>query len=196
MTLPKLTVNNITASFAVNRTFPIESMGGEARQSKTNWAVRYVKDDYTLVCKQFNSIVKRIATSRKQVTALIYRSGSVVLVGGNSRKSVREALHSFLNLYECELSKPLKFSNFAMSFRYNTSLNLVKLYDNILAFKVPELVTPSYEVELFPSLIVRMRYHNTKASIFTSGKVIITGCKEVRNGKHMMQLLLSLFGNQ
>lgn len=178
-----LRVTNITASFKVDRTFELVALCDDPLTYPSRVTVKNGK------AKKFHSAVQRLVVNGKMVTALVYESGSVVLVGGQSQEIVTGAMIAFLEEHNCHLAAPLVFSNFVFTFSVKRRLNLRKLYHSILVH--PLLSCPVYEVELFPSLLVS--YKKVKASIFHTGRVIITGCRHPIQGQEMYTILISLF---
>lgn len=181
-----LRITNITSNFKVNRKFDLDVVCRQPLISQSK--ITNVKGKP----RRFKSAVESIITNGRIVTALIYESGSVVLVGGKSEEMVREALDSFLTTHDCKLEQPLCFSNFAMTFSVPFNLDLCRMYKNIMNNQYNELFCPIYEIEIFPSLLVTRRETNTKASIFHTGRVIITGCRCPTEGEEMYKILRPL----
>lgn len=182
-----LRITNITCHFKVDCRFSLDAVCSQPLVCESKATTVGGKT------RRFKSAVESIITGENIVTALIYESGSVVLVGAKSQDVAREALASFLSNHACNITKPLTFSNFAMTFAVTHRLDLRSLYNDVVSGKHKLLTCPIYEVEIFPSLLVSRRHTNTKASIFHTGKVIITGCRTPHDGDIMYSLLLSLF---
>ena len=184
-----LRVTNITASFKVDKCFDLSALCQDALTNESRVTLVGGKP------KKFNSVVQRLIIRGKIVTALIYKSGGVVLVGGKTKKIVREAMSQFLVEHNCQLRQPLTFSNFAMTFSVPHNLDLIRIYKHVLT-GTSALCCPIYEVELFPSLLLTKKNTSTKASIFHTGRVIVTGCRTPKHGQRMysdLQLIFNKF---
>lgn len=177
-----LRIVNITASFKADREFDLSTLCKDPLTYPSRIAIKDGKP------RQFQSAVRSIIVDGKIVTALIYRSGSVVLVGGQSPEMVRRAMDSFLNQEDSHQVTPLVFSNYVMTLSVDHNLNLTFLYEIVRTHHL--LTCPVYEVELFPSLLIS--YGSIKASVFHTGRVIITGCKHPTQGQEMYNILISL----
>ena len=130
------------------------------------------------ISRSFASVVQRIPiTSKRTVTALVYASGRVVLVGGRSVGDLQQAITRFLLQHNTRLEEPLRISNYALHFHTNRPLNLVKLYD---AFR-KNFENVHYEVELFPSL--NASCGRARVIVFHTGKVLITGVQSVNDAE-------------
>lgn len=182
-----LRVTNITANIKTERRFNLKKLlkMHNIRASKESTVADKVK--------RFSSVVQRLTLhDGHQVTALIYSSGQVVLVGSRSCEQVIEAVNTFLETHHTSLTEPASITNYAMSAAFSKRLNLSKIYELIRQNISPELCFPFYEIELFPSLSLSKRNTNTKAILFHSGKIIITGCKTVDDGQDMFLLIQSV----
>lgn len=109
-----------------------------------------------------------------EVTALAYASGSVVLVGGRSQKQAEEAVTEVCNLLGTRVKKGLKLCNLVLNVKLRMTCKL-----EILAQRLQEsglFKSVSLETELFPAIVLQQKDSRTKASIFASGHVNVTGC--------------------
>lgn len=196
----ELRLRNITASFAVDRKFDlteISSLPEAGRVVRSLWK-RKPKNrgdlDWTLYRlsngrrKGFRSLRLKLDTGSKTVTALIYESGSVVLVGANSEEQLANAEQQIHQLYSCNTKTEMKIVNFVFSFRLPNPLHLEMLYT------LPEFSARFdmiFEPELFPCLILTYKQQpKLKAKIFKSGSVIITGCKCKGDGEKIYGFLV------
>lgn len=197
-------VTNITASFSVNRKFVLEELSQSSEENrvvKRRWKRSRKPDDASPSWtrsrashnggrKKFQSVRQRIVVSGKNVTALIYSSGAVVLVGANAVEQIHEAKEKILEMYDCSVAKPLTVSNFAFASKYTKPVNLEKIYS--IAREKGGLFDPLFEPELFPSLLLTLKNTNTNARVFKSGSIIISGCRTLDQGIRMYNLLIEL----
>ena len=196
----ELRITNMTATFAVNRNFNLQQI---ALKPETDRAVTHLwkrKDkqrpatDWTTCrvtygrIKGFRSLRLKIKTCSKIVTALVYETGSIVLVGANKVDQLENAKCQILEHYDCKLTRDVKIANYAFSCRFPEPLNLDKMFNSAHQMSLKAL----YEPELFPCLLLSTRDSSVKAKVFKSGSVIITGCKNLDEGNDMYTQIVSL----
>lgn len=121
---------------------------------------------------QFPGLVFRI--EKMKVTALIFKSGKMVVTGAKDTKSLIEAVKRIIRtLIENGIKikgKPIiQIQNIVASANLNVEVNLEEA-----AYK---LENNMYEPEQFPGLIYRMSDPHVVLLIFSSGKMVITGAK-------------------
>jgi TATA-box binding protein (TBP) (component of TFIID and TFIIIB) len=179
-----LEVTNITVSFRCCKKFNFATFCDDPLKFPSNVVTVNGKE------KKFNSMVERIDCGEKYVTALVYKTGSVVMVGANSEFMADDAIDRFLHEHHTKLLAEPKFSNYAFTFHVGHKVDLKSLYTLVSNHEC--ISHPVYEVELFPALLVTRKDTNTKASIFHSGRVILTGCKTMTAGQEMYDILKGL----
>jgi len=121
---------------------------------------------------QFPGLVFRL--EKMKVTALIFKSGKMVVTGAKDTKSLIEAVKRIIRtLIENGIKikgKPIiQIQNIVASANLNVEVNLEEA-----AYK---LENNMYEPEQFPGLIYRMSDPHVVLLIFSSGKMVITGAK-------------------
>lgn len=121
---------------------------------------------------QFPGLVFRL--ERPRITALIFKSGKMVVTGSKSTQelitAVKRIIKTFYNHGIKITGRPkIQIQNIVASANLNVGVNLeeaaIKLENNM------------YEPEQFPGLIHRMTNPYVVLLIFSSGKMVITGAK-------------------
>lgn len=124
--------------------------------------------------KRFAAVIMRIREPK--TTALIFSSGKVVCTGAKSEQDSRVAARKYAKII-CKLG----FDQ--VSFKEFTIQNIVASCDVKFPIRLEGLyyshgLFASYEPELFPGLIYRMKKPKIVLLIFVSGKVVLTGAKK------------------
>ncbi len=121
---------------------------------------------------QFPGLVYRLQSPR--ITALVFKSGKMVVTGAKSVKqlvwAVKTILKKFITKGIAIQGRPqIQIQNIVASANLNVLVDLEKA-----AFVLPHSM---YEPEQFPGLIYRMDKPRVVLLIFSSGKMVITGAK-------------------
>ncbi|MGC9071534.1 MAG: TATA-box-binding protein [Acidilobus sp.] len=121
---------------------------------------------------QFPGLVYRLQSPR--ITALVFKSGKMVVTGAKSVKqlvwAVKTILKKFITKGIAIQGRPqIQVQNIVASANLNVLVDLEKA-----AFVLPHSM---YEPEQFPGLIYRMEKPRVVLLIFSSGKMVITGAK-------------------
>ncbi|XP_065879250.1 TATA-box-binding protein 1-like [Euphorbia lathyris] len=123
---------------------------------------------------RFAAVIMRIREPR--TTALIFASGKVVCTGAKSEDLSRLAARKFARIVH-KLGFSVKFKEFKIQ-NIVASCD-VKFIIRLEQFALSEhAIFTSYEPELFPGLIYRMKEPQVVLLIFVSGKMVITGAKK------------------
>jgi transcription initiation factor TFIID TATA-box-binding protein len=122
--------------------------------------------------EQFPGLVLRLEAPK--VTALVFRSGRMVVTGAKSTpmliKAVKKIIKMLLKYYVTITTKPrIQIQNIVASANLGAEVMLEKV-----AFLLENTM---YEPEQFPGLIYRMSDPHVVLLIFSSGKMVITGAK-------------------
>lgn len=122
--------------------------------------------------QRFAAVIMRIRDPK--TTALIFRSGKMVVTGAKSEDSARTAARKYARIIQ-KLEFPVHFTDFKIQ-------NMVGSCDVRFPIRLEGLAYKhshysSYEPELFPGLIYRMVQPKVVLLIFVSGKVVLTGGK-------------------
>jgi len=124
---------------------------------------------------QFPGLIFRL--DKPKATALIFRSGKMVVTGTKSTNELIEVVKRMIRIlarHGIRISgKPrIQIQNIVASGDIGALVNLEKA-----AYMLEDSM---YEPEQFPGLIHRMRDPRVVLLIFSSGKMVITGAKEER----------------
>ncbi|ONM07657.1 TATA-binding protein1 [Zea mays] len=109
-----------------------------------------------------------------KTTALIFASGKMVCTGAKSEQQSKLAARKYARIIQ-KLGFPAKFKDFKIQ-------NIVGSCDVKFPIRLEGLAYShgafsSYEPELFPGLIYRMKQPKIVLLIFVSGKIVLTGAK-------------------
>ncbi len=159
---PTIRIENIVATVILDQTLDLNLI--ESRVPN----VTYQPD-------QFPGLILRL--EKPKTTALIFKSGKMVVTGAKSTSQLIDAVKKIIKLLRKHgikiVSKPrIQIQNIVASGDIDYYVNLEKaayLLENSM-----------YEPEQFPGLIYRMRNPRVVLLIFSSGKMVITGAKEER----------------
>jgi transcription initiation factor TFIID TATA-box-binding protein len=156
---PSVKIENIVATVTLDQTLDLHEIERSVPR------VEYNPD-------QFPGLVFRL--DRPKVTALIFKSGKMVVTGSKSTQElIRSVKRIIKTLYEHGIKitgRPkIQIQNIVASANLNVEVNLEEA-----AYK---LENNMYEPEQFPGLIHRMRDPHVVLLIFSSGKMVITGAK-------------------
>ncbi len=156
---PSVKIENIVATVTLDQTLDLHEIERSVPR------VEYNPD-------QFPGLVFRL--DRPKVTALIFKSGKMVVTGSKSTQElIRSVKRIIKTLYEHGIKitgRPkIQIQNIVASANLNVEVNLEEA-----AYK---LENNMYEPEQFPGLIHRMSNPHVVLLIFSSGKMVITGAK-------------------
>ena len=122
--------------------------------------------------KRFAAVIMRIRTPKS--TALIFSTGKVVVTGASSVENAWISARKYVRILQ-KLEFPAKFTD------YNIC-NIVSCCNCGFPIRLESFAhfkpqNSSYEPELFPGLIYRMKQPKVVILIFVSGKIVLTGAK-------------------
>ncbi|BBH04274.1 TATA binding protein 2 [Prunus dulcis] len=128
-------------------------------------------DKYNKV-RRFAAVIMRIREPK--TTALIFASGKMVCTGAKSEQQSKLAARKYARIIQ-KLGFPAQFKDFKIQ-------NIVGSCDVKFPIRLEGLAYShgafsSYEPELFPGLIYRMKQPKIVLLIFVSGKIVLTGAK-------------------
>lgn len=123
--------------------------------------------------KRFAAVIMRIRDPK--TTALIFSSGKMVCTGAKSEEQSKIAARKYARIIQ-KLGFSVQFKEFKIQ-------NIVGSVDVKFPIRLEGLAFAhghfsSYEPEIFPGLIYRMKRPKIALLIFVSGKVVLTGAKE------------------
>jgi transcription initiation factor TFIID TATA-box-binding protein len=126
--------------------------------------------------KRFSAVIMRIRDPK--TTALIFRSGKMVVTGAKSEEQARNAARKYARIIQ-KLEFPVRFTDFKIQ-------NIVGSCDVRFPIRLEGLAYKHshfahYEPELFPGLVYRMTQPKIVLLIFVSGKVVLTGARSLED---------------
>jgi transcription initiation factor TFIID TATA-box-binding protein len=137
--------------------------------------------------KRFPGAVYRIPDPK--IACLIFSSGKVVLTGIRNQKALADGLAIVIKSLKKVGIEPLKeprvaITNMVCSYNLGKYININKLSVTL------NLENIEYEPEQFPGLVYRIKEPRIVVLIFSSGKIILTGGKnleDVRKGLDFLE---------
>lgn len=135
--------------------------------------------------KRFPGAVYRI--EKPKIASLIFSSGKVVLTGIRDKNALDEGLKliiSSLKKAGVKVKEPkVAITNIVCSYDIGKYINLNKVVITL------NLENIEYEPEQFPGLVYRIRDPKIVALLFSSGKIILTGGKNLDDIKKGLDFL-------
>ena len=179
-------VTNITACFSVATTINLDELSRGclfARRTK----------GYKTSNRFFDSVRLSVYTQTKKVTALIYRSGRIVIIGADCELQLIDAKDQITCLLNTFVQESITVSNYVFTHDLKQPVNLASIYNELRNNSDIRVGSVQYEPELFPALIIKINLKHmereTKVTIFQTGKMNITGCRRREEGTRTKQVL-------
>lgn len=122
--------------------------------------------------KRFSAVILRIREPK--ATALVFRSGKIVVTGAKSEDCAKLAARKFTRIIQKIGFQP-QFTDFKIQNVVATCA--VGFRVRLEGLAIDHLQFARYEPELFPGLVYRMAGSHAVVLIFTTGRIIITGTK-------------------
>jgi transcription initiation factor TFIID TATA-box-binding protein len=137
--------------------------------------------------KRFPGAVYRIADPK--IACLIFSSGKIVITGVRDEKALADGLAIVIQSLQDAGITPLKepriaITNMVCSYNLDRYINLNRM---TVALNVENV---EYEPEQFPGLVYRIKDPKIVVLIFSSGKIILTGgrnLEDVRKGLDVLE---------
>ncbi|EFJ17606.1 hypothetical protein SELMODRAFT_16705, partial [Selaginella moellendorffii] len=153
------TLQNIVATVNMDCKLELKTIALHARNAEYN-------------PKRFAAVIMRIREPK--TTALIFASGKMVCTGAKSEQNCRLAARKYARIIQ-KLGFPSQFKDFKIQ-------NIVGSCDVRFPIRLEGLAFShghfsTYEPEIFPGLIYRMKQPKIVLLIFVSGKIVLTGAK-------------------
>jgi transcription initiation factor TFIID TATA-box-binding protein len=173
-TPPTPTINNIVATANIGTPVDLKTIAMRIRNAEYRPA-------------QFPAVFVRILVPAS-ATVMIFAGGALVCTGGKSVHDARMALRKV-----CAVIRKVCSSDSIQcrDFNVRTVVAHVDLRFPVrlesLALTHPECAT--YEPEIFPGLVYRMPQPKLTLTIFTSGKVNVTGAKTIEDIQRALAVL-------
>ncbi|KAL2480423.1 TATA-box-binding protein 2 [Abeliophyllum distichum] len=153
-------IQNIVSTVNLYCKLDLQTIAQKARNSEYN-------------PNRFAAVMMRI--KEPKTTALIFASGKMVCTGAKTMQQSKLAARKYARIIQ-KLGFPAKFKNFKIqnimgSCDVNFSIRLE-------SFQISSHgIFSTYEPELFPGLIYRMKKAKIVILVFSSGKIVIAGAK-------------------
>ena len=168
-----LKIENIVASGAIAESIDLVALSEKIENCELNK-------------KRFPGAVYRIQDPK--IAALIFSSGKVVLTGIRNDKALADGLAIIIKSLKKAGIKPLKepriaITNMVCSYNLGKYINLNKI---VVTLNVENI---EYEPEQFPGLVYRIKDPKIVVLIFSSGKIILTGGKNLEDIKRGLDVL-------
>jgi transcription initiation factor TFIID TATA-box-binding protein len=166
-------IENVVASSDIGQELDLETLANDL-----------VVSDYNP--DNFPGLVYRL--QEPKAAALIFRSGKIVCTGANSIENVQTALQQvFDELRELGIQvaadPEIVVQNIVSSGDLGCTLNL-----NAIAIGLG-LENIEYEPEQFPGLVYRLDEPSVVALLFGSGKLVITGGKQLEDAERALSVI-------
>lgn len=167
----KIKIQNVVVSTHVDVVFPL-----------TKIAESYEDAEYEP--EAFPGLVVRLKDPN--ITALVFRSGTVVCVGAKGLKEANEGIRKILNLIrkigvKIPTTYRTKIQNIVAVGNLGYSLNLESI-----AFSMED---SEYEPENFPGLICRLDDPKVSFLVFSSGSIVCIGAKKVSDARKGLEMI-------
>ncbi|KAL9303797.1 hypothetical protein ACSQ67_021060 [Phaseolus vulgaris] len=169
------TLQNIVSTVNLDCKLDLKTIALQARNAEYNPKASFTNICYLRNCAciyRFAAVIMRIREPK--TTALIFASGKMVCTGAKSEQQSKLAARKYARIIQ-KLGFPAKFKDFKIQ-------NIVGSCDVKFPIRLEGLAYShgafsSYEPELFPGLIYRMKQPKIVLLIFVSGKIVLTGAK-------------------
>lgn len=164
-------IENVVASSDIGQELDLETLANDL-----------VASDYNP--DNFPGLVYRL--QEPKAAALIFRSGKIVCTGANSIENVTTALQQvFGELRDLGIqvtnSPKIEVQNIVSSADLGHTLNL-----NAIGLGLENI---EYEPEQFPGLVYRLDEPSVVALLFGSGKLVITGGKQIEDAEQALSVI-------
>lgn len=126
--------------------------------------------------RRFAAVIMKLREPR--TTALVFKTGKMIVTGAKDVQESQNASHLYVKIIQ-RCGFPAKVSDHKIS-------NISATVDFGFPIRLEGLMYAhhsncTYEPELFPGLVYRMQSPKVVLLIFVSGKVVITGAKDVQS---------------
>lgn len=167
----KIKIQNVVVSTHVDATFPLTK-------------IAEIYEDAEYEPEAFPGLVVRLKDPN--ITALVFRSGTVVCVGAKSLKEAQDGIDKILKMIrklgvKVPSTYKTKIENIVAVGDLEYTLNLEKI-----AF---EMEDSEYEPENFPGLICRLDDPKVSFLVFSSGSIVCIGAKKVSDAKRGLEII-------
>lgn len=185
---PSYKITNMTASMQLSRQLDLE----QEIANSLGLIKRTNREKHGSKNRGFTSVKFSVPiSSLKKVTALVYKSGKCILVGASSFEDIFEACYNVTTWFgDCEITFA-RVTNIAATMTANHKLKLDDLYYQIRQGDKCQLVAEN-EPELFPALVANLKDTKMKAILFSTGKIILTGARNIGQLDQLQNEIINL----
>eukprot|EP01038_Epipyxis_sp_PR26KG_P015946 gene15946-21636_t len=160
----QIMIQNIVATVNLEANLDLDKITQTARNAEYN-------------PRKFQAVIMRIREPR--VTALIFASGKMIVTGAKNLEDSVNAAKKFTSIIQKVGYPTVRYTNYKIQ-------NMTATCDVGFPIRLEGLIyahstNATYEPELFPGLIYRMADPKVVLLIFVSGKIVITGAKDVNS---------------
>ena len=168
-----LKIENIVASGAIAASIDLADFSEKTQNCELNK-------------KRFPGAVFHIADPK--IACLIFSSGKIVITGVRNAKALADGLAIVIKALKAAGIEPLKeprvaITNMVCSYNLGRYINLNRLTVTLNVENV------EYEPEQFPGLVYRIQDPKIVVLIFSSGKIILTGGRNIEDIKRGLDVL-------
>jgi len=170
----KVSIQNVISSFKLDRKLDLKEIHLKFKEKSTF-------DKYT-----FNYGVVVLKIDEPKMSFLIYRTGKIISTGSKSIQDAQNSAKIILKLFErneldAKLSQNVTIDNIVATYNLGRKINL-----NLISERNFNI---DYQPETFPGLIYRSKNPKGTVLLFSSGKIVCTGFKEIENMLEVIDLL-------
>jgi len=171
--MESIQVENVVASSEIGQELDLETLSADLGTTDYN-------------PEDFPGLIYQMADPK--AAALIFRSGNVVCTGAKSVADVTTAMEHVFEEFrdlgmEVATSPDVEIQNIVSSGDLDKTLNLSAIAIGL------GLETTEYEPEQFPGLVYRLDKPDVVALLFGSGKLVITGGKQLTDAEHALTVI-------
>lgn len=171
-------LQNVVATMNVGEALDLKNIAMRARNASYN-------------PKRFSAVIMRI--KNPYTTALMFRTGKVVVTGAKSLAASKRACRIFVKILR-KVRKDTDTDTEKIALTEYKVQNMVASFDAGFRVKLERLQAvhanwARYEPELFPGLIYHFQDRNEKILIFHTGKAVITGAKDSESIQMIFNLI-------
>ena len=168
-----LKIENIVASGTIAESIDLGAFSDKVKNCELNK-------------KRFPGAVYRIADPK--IACLIFSSGKIVITGIRNNKALTDGLAIVTKSLRDAGVEPLKeprisITNMVCSYNLDRYINLNKMAVTL------NIENVEYEPEQFPGLVYRIKDPKIVVLIFSSGKIILTGGKNLEDVRKALAVL-------
>jgi len=166
LTEKEISIENVVGSFKLKGKLDLREINDK------------FKEDSVFNEQTFNYGVVVLKIKKPKMSFLIYRTGKVICAGAKSVESTKNSAKIILNLFRKAglnntLSADVVINNIVATGNIEEKINLNLVSEN--NFNI------DYEPESFPGAIYRSKDPRGTILFFSSGKIVCTGFKEVKD---------------